>query len=197
MLKLANPLPVFLDGDGLPLTGGSIYVGAPNTDPEVSPLTVYWDKAFAIPAAQPLRTIGGYIVNGGNPASVFINADDYSIRVRDAYGSQIQYVPSTSSDAATYQPSDADLTAIAALETTDYGRRLLTLADQAALQAAVGAGNSLPASGGTVTGNIVRQGGGVHLYYVNSIYASGRVFGPENTSDPTGQIGDLWFKANG
>lgn len=37
---------------------------------------------------------------------------------------------------AGYQPLDADLTAIAALTTTTYGRALLALADQAALQAA-------------------------------------------------------------
>lgn len=38
--------------------------------------------------------------------------------------------------AATTQPVDADLTAIAALTTTTYGRNLLTLADRAALTAA-------------------------------------------------------------
>lgn len=40
--------------------------------------------------------------------------------------------------AATYQPLDSDLTAIAALSTTSYGRALLALADLAALQAVVG-----------------------------------------------------------
>jgi hypothetical protein len=38
-----------------------------------------------------------------------------------------------------YQPLDSDLTAIAALTTTAYGQNLLTLANQAALQTAVGA----------------------------------------------------------
>jgi hypothetical protein len=46
-----------------------------------------------------------------------------------------------------YQPVDSDLTAIAALATTAYGRALLTLANQAALQSAIG---TLPvANGGT------------------------------------------------
>lgn len=40
--------------------------------------------------------------------------------------------------AAGYQPIDSDLTAIAALTTTTYGRALLTLANQAALVSAVG-----------------------------------------------------------
>jgi hypothetical protein len=39
--------------------------------------------------------------------------------------------------AAAYQPLDSDLTAIAALTTTSYGRALLALADEAALKAAV------------------------------------------------------------
>jgi hypothetical protein len=41
-------------------------------------------------------------------------------------------------DLSGYQPLDSDLTAIAALATTAYGRALLTLADQAALGASVG-----------------------------------------------------------
>jgi hypothetical protein len=43
---------------------------------------------------------------------------------------------------AASQPLDADLTAIAALTTTAYGRALLTLANQAALQAAAGLGTA-------------------------------------------------------
>lgn len=44
----------------------------------------------------------------------------------------------TSAAALTYQPLDDDLNSVAALATTSYGRGLLTLADQAALRAAVG-----------------------------------------------------------
>lgn len=43
-------------------------------------------------------------------------------------------------DAGDFQPIDADLTAIAALSTTAYGRSLLELADQAALQSEAGGG---------------------------------------------------------
>ncbi len=43
---------------------------------------------------------------------------------------------------AASQPLDSDLTAIAALTTTTYGRALLTLANQAALQAAAGLGTA-------------------------------------------------------
>lgn len=44
--------------------------------------------------------------------------------------------------AAAYQPLDSDLTAIAALSTTSFGRALLALADAAAARTAIGAGTS-------------------------------------------------------
>jgi hypothetical protein len=52
------------------------------------------------------------------------------------------------------QPLDSDLTAIAALSTTSYGRNLLTLANQAALQAAVGATGG---TWGSITGTLASQ----------------------------------------
>ena len=46
------------------------------------------------------------------------------------------------SDLSSYQPLDADLTAIAALTTTTFGRSLLTQADAATTRATIGAGTS-------------------------------------------------------
>ena len=46
----------------------------------------------------------------------------------------------------TYQPLDSDLTAIAALTTTAFGRAFLVLADAAAARAAIGAGTGAPVS---------------------------------------------------
>lgn len=48
----------------------------------------------------------------------------------------------TAAVAAGYQPLDSDLTAIAALSTTSFGRALLALADAAAARTAIGAGTS-------------------------------------------------------
>lgn len=56
-----------------------------------------------------------------------------------ANGTNTTQAASTAFVAAGYQPLDSGLTAIAALSTTSYGRNLLTLANQAALQSAVGA----------------------------------------------------------
>lgn len=164
MTKLTNPQPQFLDTTGALMDGGSIYVGVANGDPEASPLSLYWDAALTIPATQPLRTIGGLIVNGVNPAGVFLAELDFSMRVRDQDDAQVFYSPSVYTNFDAFQPVDADLTAIAALATTPYGRALLTLADQAALVTATGIQPALPLSGGTMTGDILKQGAGSFVY---------------------------------
>ena len=68
--------------------------------------------------------------------------------------------------AAASQPLDSDLTAIAALTTTAYGRALLELANQAALLAAVGA-LGLAAGGASV------EDIGAVEWRVNTVTASG------------------------
>lgn len=197
MTKLANPRPLWLNLRGTLLDAGYIYIGVANADPEDQPLQLYRDPQMTIPLNQPLRTLGGVIVDGGTPVYVFFAEQDYSLRVRDADGNLISYDPSLFLANVQYQPLDSDLTAIAALSTTDYGRNLLTLANQAALKAATGIPDPLPAAGGTVSGNITRSGAGGHAYAASSSYPAIRIFGPENTTDPTSQPGDLWLKANG
>jgi hypothetical protein len=106
-------------------------------------------------------------------------------------------VPSLFSDLPSYQPIDSDLTAIAALGTTPFGRSLLTLANQAALKAATGIPDPLPIAGGVLTGNVTRQNAGGLAYSALGTYPTMRIFGPENVTDPTTQPGDIWFKPNG
>ena len=113
-------------------------------DPEVgaNQIDLFYDKALTIPAAQPLRTLGGVIVNGFNLGKVYFSEADYSITVRDADGNLVYFEP-TAFDlgGVSYQPLDADLTEIAALATTAFGRGGLTLADAAALRAYAGLGS--------------------------------------------------------
>jgi hypothetical protein len=196
MQRLGNPFPLWLDQHGDLIDAGYIYVGTANADPEVSPISVYWDSALTIPAPQPLRTRGGVIVNNGQPALVFIPDVDYSLRTRDADGNQVSYVQSASATGGvSYQPLDSDLTAIAALATTSYGRSLLTAANAAGGRSLLGIVSSLALTGGTVTGNILRSGAGPHLYHATGSFTSGRVFATVNTaSDPTSQAGDIWIK---
>jgi len=195
MQRLINPFPLFFDLGGSLVDAGRIYIGVAGDDPEVAPIDVFWDADGLIPAAQPLRTRGGLIVNNGSPAIVYIDEDDYSQRVRDADGNLISYVPSAVEAAAAYQPLDADLTAIAALATTVFGRSVLTVADAAALRALAGIVASLPLTGGTVSGNITRQGAGPHLYHNDPAMTSGKVFVTAvGDPDPTSAPGDIWLK---
>jgi hypothetical protein len=193
--RLINPLPFWLNRDGDLLDGGYIYLGVAGADPQVSPVTAYWDKDLTIVATQPLRTRGGYVVNGANPADVYVDEDDYSVRARDFDMSEVLYRASTIVAGIQYQPLDGDLTAIAALATTSYGRALLTLANTAALKAATGIPDPIPAIGGTTTGNITRSGAGVHLYHNNGALTSGRVFvTASGAADPTSLPGDIWLE---
>jgi hypothetical protein len=200
MQRLSNPLPLFIDSRGALLDAGYIYVGEASEDPEISPIDLFLDSALTVPIAQPLRTLGGFIVSGANAVFVYMAEGDYSVTVRDANEQLVSYVPNAALAAEgggtpSYQPLDSDLTAIAALTTTAYGRSLLTLANQAALQAAVGLPAALSQSGGTVSGNIVRSGGGAHLYHTDAAFTGGRVFvrGPSDP-DPTSQPGDILLR---
>lgn len=64
----------------------------------------------------------------------------------------------TAAVAAGYQPLDSDLTAIAALTTTAFGRSLLEVANAAAATTLISA---LPLSGGTLTGTLTLHSTGI------------------------------------
>lgn len=69
--------------------------------------------------------------------------------------------------AVTPQPLDSDLTAIAALSTTSFGRGLLALADAAALLAAAGAATA--AQGATADAALPRTAGGAGVTNLGSV----------------------------
>ena len=81
-LQIVSPFQQFFDRDGSPLDNGFVYIGTANLNPETNPLTVYFDDALTIPAAQPLRTSNGYIVRNGSPARVYTSQEDFSLTVR-------------------------------------------------------------------------------------------------------------------
>lgn len=197
MQRLENPLPLFLDLRGALLDAGYIYVGTAGDDPETNQIQLYWDFEGTIEAEQPLRTRGGYIVdNVGAPSMVFIGDTDYSMVIRDADGNQVGYAPSASaSGGVSFQPLDTDLTAVAALTTTSFGRGGLTQANAAAFRAYIGVVDSIPKTGGTVTGNITRSAAGPHLYHSSGTYTSGKVYVTAvGAADPTTNPGDIWLK---
>jgi hypothetical protein len=87
-----NPYEFFADTQGGALDAGYIWIGQPNLDPRQYPITVYYDAALTIPAAQPLRTSNGYVVRNGSPTFLYVDGN-YSVRVEDSRHRQVFYVP--------------------------------------------------------------------------------------------------------
>jgi len=83
--------PSFNDLSGLPLNGGYIYVGEANQDPASHLIAITYDAAGAVPAPNPLRTSGGYIVDGsGTPQNVYVAGSvDFSVAVHDSVNSEL------------------------------------------------------------------------------------------------------------
>jgi len=91
MLPVEQPFKAYTGLDGKPLNNGAVYFGQPGQDPITHPVTVFWDAAGTQPAAQPLATVNGYIVNGsGSAANIFFNGS-YSTSVFDSKGRQVFY----------------------------------------------------------------------------------------------------------
>ena len=196
MQRVGNPFPIWLDQHGALIDGGKIYIGVANGDPELSPLQVYWDAALTIPATQPLRTRGGVIVNNGAPAVAYISEADYSTRIRDANGSLVAYAKAKTDlgASAAYQPLADALTTLAATAPSAIGLDILEASDAAAVKALLGIVASLAQTGGTVSGNITRQGAGPHLYHNDPALTSGRVYlTAAGAPDPTSNPGDIWI----
>jgi len=78
-----EPYSLIFDRDGQPLENGYLYFGTAAQNPQTNPIVVYWDQAGTQIAAQPIRTSGGYPVRNGAPARVYVNADNYSLTIRD------------------------------------------------------------------------------------------------------------------
>ena len=76
------PFPVFSDRSGSPINDGNVFIGTAFLDAETNPVQVYWDTDLTIPAAQPIKTSGGYLYRNGAISNVFVNGD-YSMTVRD------------------------------------------------------------------------------------------------------------------
>lgn len=88
-LLIEIPFPVFPDVDGDPLDDGYVYIGTSGLNPEVSPITVYWDNTLSVPVAQPIRTINGYLSRNGSPGRLYAAIGDYSITVKNKNGSLV------------------------------------------------------------------------------------------------------------
>jgi hypothetical protein len=88
-LSVQVPFPVFYDRAGEPLENGYVWIGQANLNPQTNPIQVYFDKNLTQPAAQPLRTLAGYISNAGTPAQIYVDAVNFSILVQDKNGTMV------------------------------------------------------------------------------------------------------------
>jgi hypothetical protein len=86
---VTQPFLIFYDRSGQPLDAGYIYIGLPGINPEVAPITVYWDSSLTTTAAQPIRTLAGYPSRNGSPSNLVVNQSPYSIVVRDSTGALV------------------------------------------------------------------------------------------------------------
>lgn len=87
-ISIKPSYPIFTDIDGQPLEYGYVWIGAANLDPQTNPIQVYLDAALTIPAAQPIRTLDGYLSMNGSPANIYV-AQEYSIRVMNKNGTTV------------------------------------------------------------------------------------------------------------
>lgn len=91
-MLIGSIYPQYEGANGLPLNNGSVYFGTPNLNPETNPITVYWDSALTQPAAQPIKTLNGFISRDGTPANLY-TASNYSITVKDKKGVLLYTLP--------------------------------------------------------------------------------------------------------
>jgi hypothetical protein len=96
-LSIQPPFPTFSEADGSPLEAGYIWIGTANLNPITNPISVYWDVDLTLPAAQPIRTQGGYPVNSGTPARLYVNSN-FSIQVQNSKGSVVYNAPDGAAD---------------------------------------------------------------------------------------------------
>lgn len=83
---------------GRPVFNGSIYVGKPDTDPQIitNQITLFavQESGATIAVAQPIRTgAGGVPLLNGSPVQLKVDGE-YSIKVLDAQGAQVYYASS-------------------------------------------------------------------------------------------------------
>jgi hypothetical protein len=116
-LSIQPPFPIITDTDGQPLEDGYIWIGTANLNPITNPIAVYWDAALTQPAGLPIRTQGGYPMNAGTPARLYVGSD-YSILVQNSRGTTVYSAPQA---------------------TERYGASIISSADVSFLQAGTGA----------------------------------------------------------
>jgi hypothetical protein len=101
------------------LENGYVWIGQANLNPQTNPVVAYYDAALTIVAAQPLRTLNGYVSRAGTPAQVYIDGVNFSILVQDSNGSMVYNIPDATGNASDILAILAAPTGAGLIGTTD------------------------------------------------------------------------------
>jgi hypothetical protein len=180
-LSIEVPFPVFYDRAGEPLENGYVWIGQANLNPQTNPIQVYFDKNLMQPAAQPLRTLAGYISNAGTPAQVYVNAVNFSILVQDKNGTMVYNFPDGTGIGPNACGVDYDPPFTGAVQTTVC----VKLAETVSVKdfGAVGDGVTDDTAAINLAIDAVGSAGGGTVYFPAGTYIVDRVGGPASNFD--------------
>lgn len=97
--QVRTPYDYYADPSrGRPVFEGQIFVGRPDTDPQVQSnriqVLAVQEDGSSVPIAQPIRTgAGGLPMLNGSPVQLKVDGE-YSIKLLDKFGTQVWYFPS-------------------------------------------------------------------------------------------------------
>lgn len=81
-IQVTNPFEVFIANDGKSLENGNVYIGQYGLNPEAYPIPIFYDADLTTPAAQPIKTLNGFLSQNRNPANIF-TPGQYSITLKN------------------------------------------------------------------------------------------------------------------
>jgi hypothetical protein len=138
------PYATFVDINGQPLEDGYVWIGVLGLEPQANPLAAYWDSALTQAVTQPVRTRGGYPLNGSAIGKLH-TAARCSVKVQNKNGSTVVLdltgqggLIASQAEAEAGTDNTKSMTALRSTQQNSYqfGR---TVANEAAMLALAGA----------------------------------------------------------
>jgi hypothetical protein len=167
-ISIASPFEYFTNASGLALESGYIYVGTAGLPAESNPIATYTNVGLTATIAQPIRTSGGYAVSSGTPITIYVDATDYSITIRDKNGTLVFQTLNASvltagsittaklADGAVTTPKLADL-AVTTAKIADLAVTTAKIADNAVDNSKLAQGAAFTVSGNNTNATANKQ----------------------------------------
>lgn len=169
------------------LVGAKLYWYEAGTS---TPVDTYSDPDLNIPNTNPVLADAG-----GRFPQIWLAPGDYKYILTAADSTPADPIATVddlnvSSEPPSFSPSlDDFLSGAAPLPVSSGGTGAAS-----AVNALTNLG-AFPAAGGNVTGNITREGNGVHIYWAVAAMNSGEAYLTASADpDPTNAAGEIWFK---